>query len=136
MTEKEFYNLKTGDVVRHVAKTEIHVVTANYGLRVTAVRSVDMTNASEWELVTKRPASTERQLRELAELVEAGWAPLSAFGNGWEYRGTVDGRRCGAVTQGENVGGQWIDHYVGEFEARYPLMTEDQPGPCMVRRVS
>ena len=76
------------------------------------------------------------QLQELAELVEAGWAPLSAFGNGWEYTRTVDGKRYGAVTQGEGVAGQWVEHYVGEFEARYPLMTAEHVGPCMVRRVS
>jgi hypothetical protein len=42
--------LSVGDVVRHCAdKDTTYVVTANYGGRVTAVRSVDITNPEEWE---------------------------------------------------------------------------------------
>lgn len=53
MTEDEFKNLKRGAIVRHEsqARYESYVVTANYGKRVTAVRTADMTNPSEWEIV-------------------------------------------------------------------------------------
>lgn len=51
MKEDEFEKLKTGDLVRHVQGYRIYVVTANYGGRVTAVDSVDMTNPCEWEKV-------------------------------------------------------------------------------------
>lgn len=42
--------LKTGDIVRHKGKGEAYVVTSNFGDRVTAVRTVDITNAPEWVL--------------------------------------------------------------------------------------
>ncbi len=52
MENDEFKNLKRGEIVRHkIVKTPTYVVTANYGGRVTAARTVDMTNPSEWEKV-------------------------------------------------------------------------------------
>ncbi len=51
MTKKEFKNLKRGDIVKHVFVNLSCVVLTNYGDRVTAVRNVDMTNPSEWEIV-------------------------------------------------------------------------------------
>lgn len=53
MTEDEFKNLQRGDLVRHETRCEVYQVTANYGNRVTAVRTIDMTNPSEWRLVAK-----------------------------------------------------------------------------------
>jgi hypothetical protein len=53
MTPEEFKNLNTGDIVRSKLSSEALVVTANYGSRVTAVRSADLTNPSEWELIQK-----------------------------------------------------------------------------------
>lgn len=44
-------HLKPGDIVRHVAGAESYVVTANYGDRVTAVRSVDITHPNEWQVL-------------------------------------------------------------------------------------
>ena len=43
--------LKVGDIIRHVGGSEAYVVTAHYGARVTAVRTVDVTNPNEWVLV-------------------------------------------------------------------------------------
>jgi hypothetical protein len=51
MTNSEFQNLKPGDIVRGKSSNELYMVTGNYGGRVTAVKTVDMTNPPEWELV-------------------------------------------------------------------------------------
>lgn len=50
---EEMRDLKIGDIVKHVSRGDNYVVTGNYGGRVTAVRSVDITNCIEWELVNK-----------------------------------------------------------------------------------
>jgi hypothetical protein len=48
--DDELRALKPGDLVRHISEAMPHtyVVTGNYGGRVTAVCSVDLTNAPEW----------------------------------------------------------------------------------------
>jgi len=51
MTPKQFKALQRGDIVRNVGASESYVVTGNYGGRITAVRSVDMTNPREWDLI-------------------------------------------------------------------------------------
>ena len=52
MTPKQFRGLKPGDLVRHKSKgSRAHIVHGNYGDRVTAVRTVDLTNPSEWDHV-------------------------------------------------------------------------------------
>ena len=48
MTEQEFKELKPGDMVMHVNRRLIFLVAANYGDRVTAVRTEDLTNPDEW----------------------------------------------------------------------------------------
>lgn len=53
MTEEEFQMLQTGDIVRPMSGPHSYVVTGNYGGRVTAVRTVDMTNPPEWALIRK-----------------------------------------------------------------------------------
>ena len=45
--------LERGDIVKHVNNSQTFVVTGNYGGRVTAVATVDITNPAEWELVLK-----------------------------------------------------------------------------------
>jgi hypothetical protein len=45
--------LKPGDMVKHVNGSRYFVVTANYGDRVTATATVDITNPIELELVSK-----------------------------------------------------------------------------------
>jgi hypothetical protein len=52
MTPEEMQDLRTGDLVRHASSGEVFVVTGNYGGRVTAVRSVDLTNPHEWYVVS------------------------------------------------------------------------------------
>ncbi len=53
MTKGELYSLRTGDVVIGKLSGLAYVVTANYGNRVTAVRTVDITNPDEWLLSCK-----------------------------------------------------------------------------------
>ena len=53
MTEQQFKSLKAGDIVRGVFSGQSYVVAANYGDRVTAVRTVDVTNPHEWQLASK-----------------------------------------------------------------------------------
>ncbi len=43
--------LKRGDIVRNKNSQNSYVVSANYGDRVTAICSVDITNAQEWEVL-------------------------------------------------------------------------------------
>ena len=45
-------NLKTGDLVRHKSGGVTYVVTANYGNRVTAVATADVSNEIEWSHLT------------------------------------------------------------------------------------
>lgn len=49
MKGETFRKLKRGDLVKHKHDRRTFVVTSNYGDRVTAVSSVDMTNPSEWD---------------------------------------------------------------------------------------
>ena len=53
MTGKEFDDLKRGDIVRGVGDARSYVVTGHYGNRATIVRTLDLTNPDEWELVLK-----------------------------------------------------------------------------------
>lgn len=55
MDADEFKDLDIGDIVRHVHNgiEGIWVVTGNYGGRVTAAQTVDMTNPNEWEVISK-----------------------------------------------------------------------------------
>jgi len=53
MKKDKFKLLKRGDLVRHVNDPRIFIVSANYDGRMTAITSVDMTNPSEWELISE-----------------------------------------------------------------------------------
>jgi hypothetical protein len=53
MTREDLRQLNTGDIVRSSYKDRTYTVTANYGTRVTAVDTVDITNHDEWTLVAK-----------------------------------------------------------------------------------
>ena len=54
MDKKQFKALGTGDVVKHkIYRDKTFIVTSNYGNRVTAVQSVDLTNPCEWDIVAK-----------------------------------------------------------------------------------
>lgn len=49
------HELKVGDVIRGRSSGRMYIVTANYGTRVTAVDSADVTNAPEWEVLRPAP---------------------------------------------------------------------------------
>jgi hypothetical protein len=49
--EKDFSNLKSGTLVRNVNSLHVYVVTGNYLNRVTAARTIDITNPTEWEII-------------------------------------------------------------------------------------
>jgi hypothetical protein len=54
MTYQELGELGPGDIIGHASGDGIsYIVTANYGDRVTAVRTVDITNPGEWMIVRK-----------------------------------------------------------------------------------
>ena len=55
MTEDQFRKLKRGDIVRNKGSADSYVVTSHYGDRVTAVRTADLTNPSEWLLIEPEP---------------------------------------------------------------------------------
>ena len=54
MTNEQMKSLKTGDIIRGRLSSDSYVVTVNYGDHVTAVRTVDVTNSDEWDLVVGR----------------------------------------------------------------------------------
>jgi hypothetical protein len=53
MQTYEMKHLQRGDIVRHREDSRTFIVTGNYGDRVTAVATVDITNHTEWEIVLK-----------------------------------------------------------------------------------
>jgi hypothetical protein len=57
MTKEEFQNLQPGDLVRGTKYGLTYIVTQNHGDRITAVRSVDTSNPSDWE-VANLPQNT------------------------------------------------------------------------------
>ncbi len=46
-------SLKHGDTIRHKTTGGLYMVHGNYGDRVTAVDTVDVTNTAEWEVLFK-----------------------------------------------------------------------------------
>ena len=63
MTHEEFKNLKTGDIVKHVSNGRLFIVSANYGTRVTAVTTADLTNSSEWLKINSK-TTNQKQIGE------------------------------------------------------------------------
>ena len=47
-------SLSPGDYIKHKGSHNIYVVTGNYGDHVTAVRTVDVTNPSEWQVYREK----------------------------------------------------------------------------------
>lgn len=60
MTIEEMKSLKRGDIVKLKSDSRTFVVTENYGKRVTAVATVDITNPPEWEVVLKAKHHSNR----------------------------------------------------------------------------
>jgi hypothetical protein len=52
---KNIEDLEVGDIVKGKSSGYAFIVTANYGDRVTAVLTVDITNAIEWEVLKATP---------------------------------------------------------------------------------
>lgn len=53
MTQEEFESLNIGDIIKPKSSNRTYVVVANYGNRVTAVATVDITNPVEYTLIAK-----------------------------------------------------------------------------------
>lgn len=53
MTFRDFESLERGDVIRHKIGGDSFIVDANHGDRITAVRTIDVTNPVEWDIVRK-----------------------------------------------------------------------------------
>jgi hypothetical protein len=75
MTHEQLKALQPGDLVCHKSnRTQVYVVTGNYGDRVTAVRSVDVTNEIEWERVDP-PAmeddTSQARIRQLEAAIQS-----------------------------------------------------------------
>lgn len=51
MTKDEFNGLKTGDIIKNQGNDLPVVVMVNYGDRVTAVQTFDVTNPQEWDIL-------------------------------------------------------------------------------------
>lgn len=51
MTKDQMRNLQPGDTIRGKLSGNSYIVTANYGDRVTAVRTADVTNHEEWDVI-------------------------------------------------------------------------------------
>jgi len=81
MTPERFRKLVPGDIIRHVHSPDAVVVTANHGGRVTAVRTVDVTNPREWIVAVPRPSRADVILNLLHKAKEraATASPASAI---------------------------------------------------------
>lgn len=53
MCTRQLRTLREGDIVRNKATGNAYIVTGNYGTHVTAVRTIDITNLDEWEIIAK-----------------------------------------------------------------------------------
>jgi hypothetical protein len=51
MTKEQMKRLQPGDIIRGKVSGEAFIVTANYGERVTAVKTVDIKCSSEWDVI-------------------------------------------------------------------------------------
>lgn len=56
MNKSEFMNLREGDIVQGKSSGLGYVVVANYGNHVIIVRSMEITNPDEWEIIQKSSA--------------------------------------------------------------------------------
>jgi len=64
MSDEEFNELAQGDIVKHVSQPGIWVVSANYGGRVTLIRTADATNPIEWELFLRATYHRPKKARK------------------------------------------------------------------------
>ena len=60
MTPNQMRTLQRGDLVRHKMKhSAVYVVTDTFIDRVTAARTVDITNPGEWDIVLPAPGDSD-----------------------------------------------------------------------------
>lgn len=82
MEAKDLRALSPGDVIKSNVDDEVFVVTGNYGGRVTAVMTVDVTNPDEWRLVGHKK---DREISLRMSILREAVAVASIVGNaGWE----------------------------------------------------
>lgn len=60
MTQEEFKNLREGDIIQGQFQQEAYIVTGNYGSHVTVVRTLDITNYYEWQVIRQPPEKYKR----------------------------------------------------------------------------
>jgi len=70
MSKDEFNSLRPGEQVEHLSGSGPYIVTANYGDRVTAVKTVDITNPCEWRIISSRTISFKGHAIEVNEARE------------------------------------------------------------------
>ena len=68
MNQEIFRDLDAGDIIMSELTGICYTVMVNYGRRVTAVRTADVTNPSEWKLVNK--------VRSRENLVDEGFGTI------------------------------------------------------------
>ena len=57
MNPKSFENLQVGDTVKSKSSGITYVITAHFGDRITVVRTADLTNPYEWEVIKSARAN-------------------------------------------------------------------------------
>jgi len=79
MKREELNSLRPGDIVRHKLGTKAYIVTENFHDRVTAIRTVDITNPDEWDLIVKNPVTVQITSQAVEYIVhETGLEPGTA----------------------------------------------------------
>lgn len=96
MTREQMKSLHVGDIVRHISRDESYVVTENYGDRVTAVRSMDITNAAEWVLVAKATQRFVMSQKTQAEVLAPPFIEVNCVLRG---RAVIDPEKIMSVAQ-------------------------------------
>jgi hypothetical protein len=86
MRPESFKTLEAGDIVRSQIGGNTAVVTANYGGRVTAVMTYDLTNPDEWELVVKQGKQVNDRGNHLSWLFDATRVVLEGMGYEPDFR--------------------------------------------------
>lgn len=65
---KSISDVKTGSTIRHKTGTSLYVVISNHGVRLTAVKAIDILNSEEWE-VQEEKNSLEETISEIKKLL-------------------------------------------------------------------
>lgn len=59
MTQAELDLLDRGDIITHIHYGQSYIVLQRHGKRLTAIREIDVSNPSEWELFSRNPRKKE-----------------------------------------------------------------------------